>query len=219
MRPLTDHVPKPLLEVGGKPLIVWNIERLVAAGFRDLVINHAWLGEQFEPALGDGSRWGARITYSAEAVALETAGGIVKALPLLGEGVFLVVSGDIYCDFAFDSLRARAASMAGASAPRMHLVMVPNPPFHPRGDFGLVDGRLRRDAPQRLTFGNIALHDSRSFAGLRVGEKLPMGPLYLQAIDSGLASGERFDGHWANIGTPEQLRELDRTLRAAASRH
>jgi MurNAc alpha-1-phosphate uridylyltransferase len=215
MRPLTDRHPKPLLEAGGKPLIVWNIERLVTAGFTDIVINHAWLGEQFPERLGDGSRWGARIAYSAEGTALETAGGIVKARPLLGEGVMLVISGDIYCDFPFATLRERARQMAAAPQPRMHLVMVPNPDFHPRGDFALRDGHLHADGEPRLTFGNIGLYDSRSFDGLQPGIRLAMGPLYHRAIAEGRASGERFDGTWLNIGTPDQLAALDRRLREA----
>lgn len=140
MRPLTDAHPKPLLPVGGKPLIVWKIEALARAGFKDIVINHAWLGEQIEQALGDGNRFGVRLAYSAEPSALETAGGIAQALPLLSAApergeIFLAVSGDIFTDYDFRALLPRARAMAGAPEPRMHLVMVPNPPFHPDGDF------------------------------------------------------------------------------------
>lgn len=233
MRPLTDGCPKPLLQVGGKPLIVWTIEALARAGLTEIVINHAWLGEQIEAALGDGSRYGVRLAYSAEAEALETAGGIAQALPLLREGagsdgtggdgkgeIFVAVSGDIYCDYDFRALLPRAAAMAGAPEPRMHLVMVPNPPFHPEGDFALgADGKLSLpgDAPladgaARLTFGNIGLYDTRTFAGIAPGQKVPMTPFYRAAIAAGLASGERFAGRWENVGTPAQLAALDAAL-------
>lgn len=143
MRPLTDTTPKPLLAAGGKPLIVWQIERLAAAGIRTIVVNHAWLGAQIEAALGDGARWGVRLRYSAEREALETAGGIAQALPLIEDGagakVFVGVSGDIYTGFDYAALSARADALAGAREPGMHLVMVPNPPFHPAGDFALGD--------------------------------------------------------------------------------
>ena len=219
MRPLTDATPKPLLAVGGKPLIVWTIEALARAGFTEIVINHAWLGEQIPAALGDGSRWGVRLAYSAEGDALETAGGIAQAAGLLaGDGnVFAAVSGDIWTDFDFASLRPRAAAMAAAPAPQMHLVMVDNPPFHPHGDFGLDDGKLVADGGTRLTFGNIGLYDLRSFAGIAPGTIMPMTPLYRDHIARGCATGERFAGAWENVGTPAQLAELDARLRATAS--
>ncbi|MCD9122869.1 N-acetylmuramate alpha-1-phosphate uridylyltransferase MurU [Cupriavidus sp. UGS-1] len=234
MRPLTDGCPKPLLQVGGKPLIVWTIEALARAGLTDIVINHAWLGQQIESALGDGGRFGVRLAYSAEGEALETAGGIAKALPLLRDGagdggggenggggeIFVAVSGDIYCDYDFRALLPRAAAMAGAPEPRMHLVMVPNPPFHPEGDFALgADGKLSLpgDAPladgaARLTFGNIGLYDTRTFAGIAPGQKVAMTPFYRAAIAAGLATGERFAGRWENVGTPAQLAALDAAL-------
>ena len=226
MRPLTDTCPKPLLPVGGKPLIVWKIEALVRAGLRDIVINHAWLGEQIEAALGDGSRFGARIAYSAEGSALETAGGIAKALPLLSQApqtpergeIFLAVSGDIFCEYDFRALLPRAREMAGAPVPRMHLVMVPNPPFHPAGDFALwPDGRLALDpAPgaERLTFGNIGLYDTRLFGDIAPGTRVAMTPCYRAAIAAGTASGERFDGRWENVGTPAQLAALNDAVAA-----
>src|ERR1700743_159045 len=143
MRPLTDTCPKPLLEVGGKPLIVWQIERLARAGFQTIVINHAWLGEQIEAAPGGGSRWGVQLRYSAEHEALETAGGIVQALPLLEDDgvseVFAAVSGDVYADFDYAPLNTHAERLQALPEPGMHLVMVPNPAFHPNGDFGLAD--------------------------------------------------------------------------------
>jgi MurNAc alpha-1-phosphate uridylyltransferase len=219
MRPLTDTCPKPLLVVGGKPLIVWKIEALARAGLRDIVINHAWLGKQIEAALGDGSRFGVRIAYSAEGEALETAGGIAKALPLLSHDpargeIFLAVSGDIFCDYDFRALLPRAQALAGAAAPHMHLVMVPNPPFHPRGDFTLdAQGRLSLDETgARLTFGNIGLYDTRLFTGIAPGTRVAMTPIYHAAIAAGTASGERFDGRWENVGTPEQLAELDASM-------
>ncbi len=248
MRPLTDGCPKPLLQVGGKPLIVWTIEALARAGLTEIVINHAWLGEQIEAALGDGSRFGVRLAYSAEGEALETAGGIAQALPLLREGtggdgeigdgeigdggaddgtgrdgrgeIFVAVSGDIYCDYDFRALLPRAAAMAASPEPRMHLVMVPNPPFHPEGDFALgADGKLSLpgEAPlaegaARLTFGNIGLYDTRTFAGIAPGQKVPMTPFYRAAIAAGLATGERFAGRWENVGTPAQLAALDAAL-------
>jgi len=214
MRPLTDHTPKPLLTVGGKPLIVWQIERLAAAGVRDIVINHAWLGAQIEAALGDGSTWGVRLAYSPEGQALETAGGVVQAMPLLhadeGHSVFIAVSGDVFCDYDYAALRERASAMVEQAAPAMHLVMVPNPPYHPRGDFALDDkGALHADGPERLTFGNIGLYDTRLFAGITPGTRLAMTPLYHRAIAEGRATGERFDGRWENVGTPAQLAALN----------
>ncbi len=221
MRPLTDSCPKPLLAVGGKPLIVWQIEALARAGITDIVINHAWLGDQLEATLGDGAHFGVRIHWSAEGTALETAGGIARALPLLTgksdiDDVFLAVSGDIYCDFDYRTLMPRARAMAGAARPHMHLVMVPNPPFHPRGDFMLgADGLLRMPDSEgsTLTFGNIGLYDTRLFRDIERGEKVAMSPYYRAAIAEGLATGERFDGRWENVGTPDQLAALDRLLR------
>jgi N-acetyl-alpha-D-muramate 1-phosphate uridylyltransferase len=218
MRPLTDSRPKPLLEVGGKPLIVWQIERLASAGIGVVVINHAWLGEQIEAALGDGSRWGVELRYSAETEALETAGGIAKALPLLEErgqpAIFVAVSGDVFCEFDYASLRARADSMALMPEPGMHLVMVPNPAFHPNGDFALDDkGRLSLDGTPRSTFGNIGLYDTRMFRGLGAGTCRALTPYYRETIAAGRASGELYEGRWENVGTPKQLRELDAVLR------
>ena len=221
MRPLTDHTPKPLLEAGGKPLIVWQIERLAQAGFATIVINHAWLGARIEAALGDGARWGVRLRYSAEGDALETAGGIAQALPLLEDGAastaFVALAGDVYADFDYASLHAQAARVARMPEPGMHLVMVPNPPFHPLGDFGLVDGRLSLDAQPRLTFGSIGVYDTRMFRALPRGTRRALGPYYRETIARGLASGECYTGRWENVGTPEQLRALDQQLRAAAA--
>ena len=219
MRPLTDACPKPLLEAGGKPLIVWQIERLAQAGFQTIVINHAWLGEQIEAALGDGSRWQVDLRYSAEHEALETAGGIVQALPLLEDDdageVFVAVSGDVYADFDYTALAARAEKLTALPEPGMHLVMVPNPAFHPRGDFGLVDGVLSLDAQPRFTFGNIGLYDTRMFRDLPRGTRRALTPYYRDTIARGLASGELYEGLWENVGTPAQLEALDQRLNSA----
>ncbi|MGF6994522.1 N-acetylmuramate alpha-1-phosphate uridylyltransferase MurU [Paraburkholderia sp. GAS32] len=218
MRPLTDTCPKPLLVVGGKPLIVWQIERLARAGFQTIVINHAWLGEQIEAALGDGSRWGVQLRYSAEHEALETAGGVVQALPLLEDDgaseVFVAVSGDVYADFDYAALNARAETLAALREPGMHLVMVPNPAFHPNGDFGLVDGVLSLEAQPRFTFGNIGLYDTRMFRDLPRGTRRALTPYYRETIANGLASGELYEGLWENVGTPAQLQTLDQRVSA-----
>jgi MurNAc alpha-1-phosphate uridylyltransferase len=212
MRPLSDATPKPLLEAGGKPLIVWQIEALARAGFAELVINAAHCAEPLIETLGDGARWRVRIHWSREPEPLETAGGIATASPLLPAGPVLIVSGDIWTRFDYRSLAARIATMAGApSSPRVHLVMVPNPPYHPAGDFALVDGRIELDGA-RLTFGNIGIYDTALFRELPRGVKLKMLPLYHAWIARGLVSGERFDGPWANVGTPADLAALDANL-------
>ena len=217
MRPLSEHAPKPLLPVAGKPLIVWQIEALVRAGFVDMVINAAHLAAQLVEALGDGDAFGARIVWSIEHEPLETAGGIATALPLLPPGQALIVSGDIYTDFDYATLRQRAATMnADPAAPRVHLVMVANPPYHPAGDFALVGDRLQREGPAMLTFGNIGLYDTALFDGMPRGKKHSLLPLYHRWIDGGLVSGERFAGRWANVGTPADLAALDRELRMRA---
>jgi MurNAc alpha-1-phosphate uridylyltransferase len=213
MRPLTDTCPKPLLKAGGKPLIVWQIERLAAAGIETIVINHAWLGEKIEASLGDGSRWGVELRYSPESEALETAGGIAQALPLLGSGVFIAVSGDVFCDFDYTALRDRATALARNELPGMHLVMVPNPPFHPRGDFALIDGTLALDGEPRYTFGNIGLYDTRMFRDLAPGTRRALTPYYRETIAEGRAAGELYAGRWENVGTPAQLQALHQELR------
>jgi MurNAc alpha-1-phosphate uridylyltransferase len=215
MRPLSDTTPKPLLEAGGKSLIVWQLERLVAAGFADIVINVAHQGKAIAAALGDGSRFGATVRYSLEPEPLEVGGGIATALPLLGEGVALVVSGDVYVELDYGTLGARAQAMtATAEPPHVHMVMVPNPPYHPDGDFSLHGGRLALNGAPRLTFGNVALYRTALFEGLPRGKKLPMLPFFREWIGRGWASGERYDGSWANVGTPEELQRLDRHLRS-----
>jgi MurNAc alpha-1-phosphate uridylyltransferase len=213
MRPLTDHTPKPLLQAGGKPLIVWHIERLVRAGITDLVINHAHLGMQIEQALGDGSRFGARIDYSDEGTALETAGGIAFAQHLLGDEPFTVVNGDIYCDYDFSHLSAQASSLAN-SDDMAHLVLVDNPEHNPQGDFGLLAQRVTDTAP-KLTFSGIGLYKPALFAGIARGSKAPLAPLLREQIAQNKISGEHHAGLWMDIGTPQRLDELDKRLHAS----
>lgn len=213
MRPLTDHTPKPLLQAGGKPLIVWHIERLVRAGITDLVINHAHLGMQIEQGLGDGSRFGARIHYSDEGTALETAGGIAFALQLLGKEPFAVVNGDIYCDYDFSHLTARIAALANSND-MAHLVLVDNPEHNPKGDFGLCEGRVTT-LPASYTFSGIGLYRPSLFASIPRGAKAPLAPLLREQIASGRVSGEHYRGIWVDVGTPQRLDELDKQLRAS----
>jgi MurNAc alpha-1-phosphate uridylyltransferase len=211
MRPLTDTTPKPLLPVAGKPLILYQIERLVAAGFRELVINHAHLGAQIEAVLGDGGRYGARIQYSAEGEgrALETGGGILKARPLLGGAPFLVVNGDIFTDIDYNGLRLAQGDLAS-------LVLVENPPQHPQGDFVLGrDGRLRNQGEPRLTFAGVGLYDPALFEGCQPGA-FPLAPLLRRAIAENRAGGHYHGGQWMDIGTPERLAQLDRLMQANA---
>jgi len=225
MRPLTDQTPKPLLPVGGKPLIVWKIERLAEAGFTRIVINHAWLGQLIESTLGDGSQWGVQLLYSAETQALETAGAIAQARSLLEIGgrpeVFVAVSGDVFTDFDYRTLRAQVehAQAHPEQAPRLHLVMVPNPVYHPHGDFALNGAQLSLDASPRYTFASFGVYDTRLFHDLRAGEKKALLPYYQAAITNGHASGELYLGRWENIGTVEQLHALDRSLRLNSPHH
>ena len=216
MRPLSDELPKPLLMAGGKPLVVWQIERLVSAGFGQIVINVAHLGDIIETALGDGRKFGAGIRYSRELEPLEVAGGIATALPMLGDGIVLVVSGDIHTEFDYASLSARAGAMAATDqAPHLHLVMVPNPAYHPGGDFVLNRDRLTlngSDGAERTTFGNIALYRTSLFRELPSGKKLKMLPFWCDWIARGWASGELFSGHWSNVGTAAELASLDSEL-------
>ena len=218
MRPLTDHTPKPLLEVGGKPLLVWHLERLRAAGFARIVINHAHLGHKIEEALGDGSAFGVAIDYSREASALETAGGIATALPLIASDVFAVVNGDIYCEYDFAAL-AGVLDRLASGHDQAHLVLVDNPPHHPAGDFVLEDGRVTNaDAPltphpARLTFSGIGVYHRALFAHTPAGEKAALAPLLRLAIDAGRVSGEHYTGRWEDVGTPARLAALDLELR------
>lgn len=210
MRPLTDHTPKPLLVAGGKPLIVWHLERLAAAGFREIVINHAHLGEQIEAALGDGAQWGVHIQYSPEPPgALETAGGIATALPLLGDEPFLVVNGDVYCDVDF-------GRFFGLTVATAHLVMVENPAHHAGGDFSLDGQRvIYANAEQTLTYAGVGVFSPAFFADVPPGTVMKLRPLLDAAIAAGTLTGERFAGRWVDVGTPQRLAELDAELRNA----
>ena len=216
MRPLTDHTPKPLLPVGGQPLICWHIQRLAEAGFGALVINHAWLGEQIEAALGDGRAFGVSIAYSREASALETAGGIATALPLLGDEPFVVVNGDVFCDADFAAL-ARTAEGLSADGALAHLLLVPNPAHHPAGDFGLLpDGRVCDDGRgERLTFAGLGAYHPALFAGVAPDQPAKLAPLLRAAMARGQVSGECWNGQWLDVGTPARL-EHARALAASA---
>jgi MurNAc alpha-1-phosphate uridylyltransferase len=214
MRPLTDTMPKPLLRAGGKPLIAWHIERLVAAGMTDIVINHAWLGDRLEAALGDGSAYGARLCYSREGTALETAGGIALALPLLGGDPFLVVNGDIWCDWDPARAPAVARDIDGATL-QAWLLLVDNPEHHPAGDFhARPDGVLDPADGARLTFSGIGIYHPALFDGIAPGTPARLGPLLSQAIGRHAVRGQRHAGRWVDVGTPQRLAELDARLRA-----
>ncbi|HEY2462835.1 MAG TPA: nucleotidyltransferase family protein [Steroidobacteraceae bacterium] len=201
MRPLTDTTPKPLLRVQGQPLIERHVKRLVHAGIERIVINLAWLGGQIRDYLGDGARFGAAITYSEEAPrALDTAGGIFRALPHLSPGPFAVVNGDIYTDFPFETL-------AIAAKYDSHLVLVPNPSYL-QGDFGLERGEARLGAAELLTFGCVAVYRSAFFAGCQDGV-FPIMPLWRRSMAAGLCSAQLYSGPWEDVGTPERLAALN----------
>jgi MurNAc alpha-1-phosphate uridylyltransferase len=208
MRPLTDHTPKPLLKVGGKPLIVWHLERLAKAGFKEVVINHAHLGEQIEKALGDGSQWDLHIQYSPEKTALETAGGIANAIPLLGAEPFLVVNGDTFTEVDFGVLTHILQANNHA-----HLVLVNNPPQHPNGDFAIEAGKLKNKGSKMLTFSGVGVYHPDLFTSVTRGEPAKLAPLLRQAIAENQATAEYFQGVWHDIGTPERLNILDEALK------
>jgi MurNAc alpha-1-phosphate uridylyltransferase len=213
MRPLTDTLPKPLIPVAGKPLIQWHIEKLAAAGITDIVINHAWLGALLEQTLKNGSQWGVDIHYSAETVALETAGGITKALPLLGTEPFLVMNGDIWCEWdpaqAFD-----IAATMHQSTQQAWLLLVPNPAHHPNGDFGLtMDGLVTDTATLKHTFSGIGVYAPSLFAHIPVGQPAKLAPLLRDALALGHVTGQLFTGSWIDVGTPERLNTLEWTLK------
>lgn len=207
MRPLTDTCPKPLLDVAGTPLIGWHLKRLARAGITRIVINHAWLGQMIEDRLGHGAEYGVEIVYSAEGIALETAGGIARALSLLGADPFLVVSADVFCEFDFARLLPVAEKMARDSGRLAHLVLVPNPAHHPEGDFGLKDGKACMDGGERLTFSGIALYRPDLFLGVDPGRPSRIAPLLKAAAVLGKVSAERFDGYWLDVGTAARLAE------------
>jgi MurNAc alpha-1-phosphate uridylyltransferase len=215
MRPLTDHTPKPLLKVGVRRLIDWHLIALRAAGFRDVVINHAHLGSMIEAALGDGSELGMRLVYSPEWPALETAGGIRHALPHLGEGPFLVVNGDIHTDFNYGRAWTIAAQMIDARLD-CWCVLVDNPEHHPQGDFGFADGRLIPSSTghpaRRLTFSGIGVYRPEFFLPLADGVAARLAPLLHAAASAGRAGAEYHAGHWTDVGTPERLAALNELL-------
>ena len=206
MRPMTDHTPKPLLEVRGKPLIEHHIERLAHAGIVHIVINLAWLGSMIRDSLGDGSRFGVRIEYSEETPrALETAGGIFRALPRFGPAAFLVVNGDVFTDYPL-------AAAALAPCHEAHLVLVPNPPQHPAGDFGLEHGLAVPSAPLQYTFSGIAVYRPEFFAGC-VDGAFPLKPLLLRSMAARRCSAELYTGIWDDVGTVERLRAVNAPVR------
>jgi len=206
MRPLTLTTPKPLLRVGGKALIEYHLEHLASQGFEDCVINTAWLGEQIPEALGDGSRYGLSIQYSPEGEPpLETAGGIAHALPLLGDEPFLVINGDIWCDYSPNPDLGIEDHLA-------HLILVENPAHNPEGDFALVDGQVHSDGAIRYTFSGIGYYHPRLFRDLDPNSPAPLAPLLRAAMAAGKVSGALFKGQWLDIGTPERLTQLDQEL-------
>jgi MurNAc alpha-1-phosphate uridylyltransferase len=202
MRPLTDTLPKPLLKVAGKSLIEYHLEKLKAAKITDVVINHAWLGEKIEQALGDGSDYGLNIQYSAEEHALETAGGIIQALPLLGNAPFLVINADIFCDYDLTCLPARLPDLA-------HLILVDNPAHHPEGDFVLLkSGKAAAEGGNKLTFSGIGLYHPDLFTPYSNGSRA-LAPVLRKAMASGRVTAEHYAGQWYDIGTAERLNELE----------
>jgi MurNAc alpha-1-phosphate uridylyltransferase len=211
MRPLTDHTPKPLLRAGGKALIEWHLHALARAGITRVIVNTAHLGEQIEAALGDGARFGVRVAYSRETSALETAGGIANALQLLGDTPFIVVNGDIVCDYAFGALREHATQLPRWQA-LAYLVLVDNPAHHPRGDFAVHDGSVVEHAATLQTFSGIALYDPALFRAIKPGERAALAPLLREGMRRGAVRGEHYRGLWLDVGTPERLALADQLL-------
>lgn len=202
MRPLTDTTPKPLLRIAGQCLIEYHLQRLVAAGWTEIVINHAYLGLQIEKTLGTGQRYGAQITYSPEGDnVLGTGGGIVKALPLLGHAPFLVVNGDIWCDYPFAQLRRPLQGLA-------HLVLVDNPIQHPHGDFALLNHQVKPEGSPRLTFSGIGLYHPDLFKGQKP-LPFPLAPLLTEAMRHEQVTGEHYQGTWIDVGTPQRLKQVE----------
>ncbi|BFT59912.1 N-acetylmuramate alpha-1-phosphate uridylyltransferase MurU [Pseudomonas moorei] len=208
MRPLTLTTPKPLIRAGGVPLIEYHLRALASAGFTEIVINHAWLGQQIEDYLGDGSRYGVHIQYSPEGEPLETGGGIFRALPLLGDEAFVVVNGDIWTDYDFSVLHQPIAGLA-------HLVLANNPDHHPAGDFQLIDGQVRDAQPDvaTLTYSGIAVLHPQLFEGCSAGA-FKLAPLLRTAMANGQVSGERLNGQWVDVGTHERLAQAETLIEA-----
>lgn len=216
MRPLTDHTPKPLLPVGGKPLILWHLEKLAKAGFERIVINHAHLGDHIEELLGDGSAFGVELRYSREGEALETAGGIATALPLIDAEIFPVINGDVFCDFDFRRFAGIMMQMQNETL--AHLLLVDNPPHHPQGDFVLQDGKAYdKSAPFSLssspfTFSGIGIYRRELFANIEAWKKAPLAPLLKAAMAQGKVTGEHYSGRWVDVGTVARLISLDNEI-------
>ncbi|MFI4922742.1 MAG: N-acetylmuramate alpha-1-phosphate uridylyltransferase MurU [Burkholderiales bacterium] len=213
MRPFSNALPKALLPAGDKPLIEWILVNLAAAGFNEIIINHAHLGNLIESALGDGARFGVHLAYSPETQALETAGGIANALPLLGDEPFLVVNADIFCELDFRLLLPKLPSVA-ESGYLAHLVLVDNPEHHPQGDFGLMHDKVLLTGQHKLTYSGIGLYHPAVFANVARGTKAKLAPLLYAQIEAGKVSGERYRGLWLDVGTPERLGELNALLQA-----
>jgi len=208
LRPLTDAIPKALVEAGGKPLIAWHLERLARAGLAEAVINVSHLGERIVERIGDGARFGLRISYSRERERLETAGGIANALGLLGREPFLLVNADVYCECDFSKLMKVKLGERLA-----HLVLVPNPPHRAKGDFSLRDGRVGDEAAPRYTYAGVAVMAPALVRPVTPGEKAPLAPLLYDAAARGLLGGELYEGLWQDVGTIERLAELEKSLR------
>jgi N-acetyl-alpha-D-muramate 1-phosphate uridylyltransferase len=210
MRPHTDHLPKPLLPVGGRPLIEQHLVALRDAGVSEVVVNLGWLGGKIRDALGDGSRWNVRIRYSEEGwPALETGGGLLHALPLLGEAPFVVVNGDVYTDYPVERLVQRARELPPKTL--AHLVLVSNPSHHPQGDFALHGERITAEGVHRHTFSGLSVHRPELFRKCTPG-RFPMLPLWLRAAEHGRLTGELYEGVWSDVGTPQRLSELEVAL-------
>jgi MurNAc alpha-1-phosphate uridylyltransferase len=212
MRPLTDHTPKPLLPVGGQPLIEHHLQKLAKAGFERVIINHARLGEQIVSAVGDGSRWGLEIRFSAEQVALETAGGIANALCLIDCEAFAVINSDVYSDYDYARLSAAAQLLRRDPGRSAHLVLVDNPAHNRAGDFALEDSAVVLESPKKLTFSGLAAYRADMFANLTPGEKKPLGPMLRIEAQAGRVSGEHFRGYWTDVGTPDRLAYVNKLL-------
>lgn len=208
MRPLTDQIPKPLLEVAGKPLIVWHLEKLAKAHFKEVVINHAYLGEMIESYLGNGSKWGLEIHYSREGSPLETAGGIKKALTLLGDKPFLVVNADIFTDLDYISLKNR-----NLNSFKGHLVMVKNPAHHIQGDFVLNHNKIELEGDSKLTFSGLAIYRPEIFEEINMEPVVKLAPILKKLIDAGFVCGEEHHGLWFDVGTPKRLEEINLFLK------
>ncbi len=211
MRPLTDLTPKALLAVGGKPLLFRHLEKFASAGFGTVTINHAHLGAQIEAAVGDGSRWSLEVRFSTEVEALETAGGICNALPLIGRRTFAVVNADVYCDYDYSGLAAAAERLADSQA-IAHMVLVDNPPHHPKGDFCLENGLVRASGSQMLTFSGLGVYRAELFEPLARGTRHALAPLLRNQMAKGKVTGEHYRGLWTDVGTPDRLAQLDARL-------